>query len=162
MATVGQRQSLKLHPCANGCGTQVLARTSHRRLCEPCRTLGRQATMKRYRERQKIRGADRPFLREQHGMTEADYAEMLAAQGGKCAGCRREPPIAGKQLHIDHDHGCCPNGGRSCPRCRRGLLCAECNMALGLLHDNPETLENLAAYLRQRRGGDGAWPPATR
>lgn len=140
-------------PCLAGCGVEVpTSARSRGRLCADCRAASRRDISARYRERRKASGADRPFLREQHGMTEADYAAMLAAQGGKCAGCGRTPPIAGKTLHIDHDHGCCPQGGRSCARCRRGLLCAECNMALGLLRDNPETLETLAAYVRQYRG----------
>lgn len=29
------------------------------------------------------------------------------------------------------------------------LLCAECNMALGLLHDNPETIARLGDYVAQ-------------
>lgn len=32
----------------------------------------------------------------------------------------------------------------------RGLLCHNCNVALGLVKDNPRTLENLAAYLREQ------------
>lgn len=119
-------------------------------LCDGCRKALRAASSKRYRDKQKRKpDYERPFLREQHGMTELDYARMVMAQDGRCGGCDRQAPIAGKQLHIDHDHRCCPQGGRSCARCRRGLLCAECNMALGLLADDPRRLENLAAYLRK-------------
>lgn len=53
-------------------------------------------------------------------------------------------------LAVDHDHGCCP-GVASCGRCVRGLLCGTCNSMLGLGHDNPEVLENAAAYLRSVR-----------
>lgn len=31
---------------------------------------------------------------------------------------------------VDHDHACC-NGGTSCGRCVRGILCSSCNMSLG-------------------------------
>lgn len=42
-------------------------------------------------------------------------------------------------LVVDHDH----NTGVV-----RGLLCHNCNRALGLLQDNPETLEVAIAYLK--------------
>ena len=139
-----------LAPCKAGCGRLTRkARRGPGALCGQCRLVARRGVTKRYRERLKASGGDRSFLKYQHGMTEDDYAQMLATQGGRCAGCGRTPPVAGKDLHIDHDHGCCPQGGRSCERCRRGLLCAECNMALGLLRDNPETLQRLADYVRK-------------
>lgn len=148
---VGQKLNLSeptWRPCPRGCGAKVRSRNV-RRICDECRVKGRRETTRRYRERRKSRAdLDRPFLMYQHGMTEADYQRMLEAQGGRCAGCGRTPPIAGKDLHIDHDHTTChPNGGRSCERCRRGLLCAECNMALGLVRDSIETLWTLATYL---------------
>lgn len=140
-------------PCKT-CGAETrMSKRGPAAMCQACRKAYRRAVTKRYRERQKARpDRERPFLREQHGMSELDYAQMLVAQNGRCAGCDREPPVAGKQLHIDHDHRCCPKGGRSCERCRRGLLCAECNMALGLLADDPDRLDQLAAYVRRWKG----------
>lgn len=49
---------------------------------------------------------------------------------------------------VDHDHTCCP-GDKSCGNCVRGVLCHSCNVALGLFKDDPERLENAAAYLRR-------------
>lgn len=79
-------------------------------------------------------------------VTERKFAEMLAAQGGVCAMCAGllAPP------HVDHDHSCCA-GKRSCGKCVRGLLCGPCNRALGLLRDNPETMERAAVYLRSAK-----------
>jgi hypothetical protein len=48
-----------------------------------------------------------------------------------------------KGLHLDHDH----NTNKF-----RGWLCHRCNCALGMVKDNPETLEALAKYLRVYRG----------
>jgi hypothetical protein len=42
-------------------------------------------------------------------------------------------------LCVDHDH----NTGKV-----RGLLCLNCNMVLGLVYDNTQTLLNLVAYLK--------------
>ena len=41
---------------------------------------------------------------KQLGVTDEDYARMLAAQGGKCAirGCNRTPKT--RRFHVDHDH----------------------------------------------------------
>lgn len=54
-------------------------------------------------------------------------------------------------LHIDHDHSCCPSLNtstrRGCGKCVRGLLCFGCNSALGRVKDNPQTLRALADYL---------------
>ena len=46
-------------------------------------------------------------------------------------------------MHIDHDH---ETGAY------RGVLCANCNKALGLVNDNIETLQGLVAYLAYFKG----------
>jgi hypothetical protein len=43
-----------------------------------------------------------------------------------------------RDLHVDHDHGT----GRY-----RGVLCRDCNLALGLLKDSPARMEKLARYV---------------
>jgi len=54
-----------------------------------------------------------------------------------------------ENLHIDHDHSCCP-GSRTCGRCVRGLLCQGCNHAAGKLRDDPVRIRALADYLERR------------
>jgi hypothetical protein len=72
------------------------------------------------------------------GLTLEDYAWLFDQQGGKCALCLRpeskQDYRSGRTwwLSIDHDHSCCPDK-RGCKRCIRGLLCADCNMLLGLV-----------------------------
>ena len=41
---------------------------------------------------------------KQLGVSDEDYARMLAAQGGACAidGCNRTPKT--RRFHVDHDH----------------------------------------------------------
>lgn len=84
------------------------------------------------------------------GLTPARYAEMLAAQGGRCAVCAT-PPTAEEPLHVDHDHACCPSKGKSCGKCVRALLCAWCNRGIGMLRDDPELLRKAASYVERHR-----------
>ena len=59
---------------------------------------------------------------------------MIEAQGGTCATCDAKPE------HVDHDH----RTGKV-----RGVLCFNCNQALGNVRDDPTTLQELTRYLRQ-------------
>ena len=80
----------------------------------------------------------RIFLR--HGLTEEVYQTMMAKYEGTCWACRIR-----KATCVDHDHTCC-NSAFSCGKCVRGVLCSQCNTALGLLQDNPIYIEKLMAY----------------
>jgi hypothetical protein len=85
--------------------------------------------------------------KSKYGVTQEQFDNMLARQDGKCAVCFTADPGV-KGWHIDHDHACCP-GRKSCGRCVRGLLCSNCNTALGLLGDSIERLLSAIAYLRR-------------
>lgn len=74
-----------------------------------------------------------------YGVTQKWYAEQ-AADG--CSICG----VTDRTFHVDHDHGCCP-GARSCGKCVRGLLCSQCNQALGLFGDNTDVLSKAIEYL---------------
>jgi Recombination endonuclease VII len=54
---------------------------------------------------------------------------MLAAQGGVCAVCEKPDPE-----HVDHDHE---------TGVVRGMLCFNCNQALGNARDDVEVLRRL-------------------
>lgn len=84
------------------------------------------------------------------GVTVDWFDETLAAQDGCCAICKSPEP-RGRGWAIDHDHGCCPDPGKSCGACVRGILCNPCNLALGLLGDRVDVLNVAAAYLEDRR-----------
>ena len=66
-------------------------------------------------------------------ITRGQYDSQLAIQGGVCAICgdseSRESNGIPWLLQVDHDHSCCP-GKKSCGKCIRGLLCANCNVRL--------------------------------
>jgi hypothetical protein len=109
--------------------------------CDDCRTANSRL-MSAYRARHP--GMTRAHnLRQFHGITPAEYAAMLEAQGGVCAACGL--PETGQNqrgvvsLAVDHDHTTGAN---------RGLLCMRCNRALGLLGDDSSTIQQLLAYRR--------------
>ena len=87
-------------------------------------------------------------FRRAYGIGWADYERMLAEQNGGCAICGQfRARFTGKQgtspgfLCVDHDH----ETGEV-----RGLLCADCNVALGAFKDNPTTILRAIGYLRPR------------
>ncbi len=76
-------------------------------------------------------------LKRKYGITIEQYDELLAAQGGRCAICRREPR-PDISLHLDHDH----ESGKL-----RGILCFRCNNALGDFDDDSGLLRAALRYL---------------
>lgn len=81
--------------------------------------------------------------RKKYGVTVAWYDKTLAAQDGGCAICGAKyfsPSQPDRSLTIDHDH----KTGKV-----RGVLCHNCNTAIGLLGDNPGRLAQAIAYLRR-------------
>lgn len=69
-----------------------------------------------------------------HRIRLADYEWLLwVEQQGRCVICKVEAPAPyedTKQWPVDHDHRCCPSQGKSCGKCRRGVLCSGCNINL--------------------------------
>lgn len=82
-------------------------------------------------------------LREQFGITSADYDEILQRQDGCCAICRLPNyDQSGRRMHVDH----CHETGKV-----RGILCSSCNTALGKFKDNTNYLERAIEYLLESR-----------
>ncbi|GAA3490420.1 endonuclease VII domain-containing protein [Streptomyces cremeus] len=79
-------------------------------------------------------------LKRAYGITEAQRDEMVASQQGVCTICLKAPAV-----HVDH----CHETGRV-----RGVLCFNCNAALGQLGDDPDTFNRAIAYLE-----GNAWKP---
>ncbi|MBM4575291.1 hypothetical protein GS415_00700 [Rhodococcus hoagii] len=71
-------------------------------------------------------------------MEVSDYDALLEEQGGACAICHL-PPADGRPLVVDHCHTSLEV---------RGLLCSQCNAAIGLLMDSPSVIDSAAAYVR--------------
>ncbi|MFE9473562.1 endonuclease VII domain-containing protein [Streptomyces griseofuscus] len=72
-------------------------------------------------------------LKRQYGLTVAERDAMVASQRGLCVICLKAPAA-----HVDH----CHKTGRV-----RGVLCFNCNSAIGKLGDDPDAVRRAAAYL---------------
>lgn len=73
-------------------------------------------------------------LRGRYGITMAERDGIYKAQGNRCAGCRKKID----RKVIDHNH----KTGKV-----RGILCHHCNLALGHIRDDANTLRRLACYV---------------
>lgn len=69
-------------------------------------------------------------------LSEAEYEQYFIDAGYKCGCCHTTSDK--RRLCLDH----CHDTGRI-----RGVLCSNCNTALGLVHENIETLRNLIKYV---------------
>ena len=72
-----------------------------------------------------------------YDLSPGDYDLMVATQGGVCAIC-----LIPAKLVVDH----CHVGGQV-----RGLLCDQCNHAIGKLRDDPELMMRAAEYVLRSR-----------
>lgn len=79
---------------------------------------------------------------EKYGLT---FEEVLAAEAvTHCEVCLVELNSGekGTERHFDHDH----DSGGFC-----GVLCERCNVALGMLRNDPDSLQRMADYARRTR-----------
>jgi hypothetical protein len=76
------------------------------------------------------------------GITIKDYLEIFRTHNGCCDICGTSHLELNKALGIDHDHVT----GKI-----RGLLCNNCNVALGGFRDSPEVLEKAVSYLKKHQ-----------
>ncbi|MEV5749276.1 endonuclease VII domain-containing protein [Actinoallomurus sp. NPDC052308] len=88
----------------------------------------------------------RDYLRKTHRLTPESVQRLIAEQGGRCLICMKAAAE-----HVDHDH---VTGER------RGVLCFNCNVALGQFKDDPWVLRRAIEYLTGgllglRPGADG-------
>lgn len=83
---------------------------------------------------------DTYYLRK-YGIGYREYLELLDSRNGECWKCgvsRRDTPTL--TLAVDHNH----STGEV-----RGLLCSDCNMAIGKLGDDIKGIKEALAYLEE-------------
>ena len=92
------------------------------------------------------RSSRRNNLYTKYRMSIEDYEKMLADQQGKCACCGATENNAlyglNRSLNFAVDH--CHTTSKV-----RGLLCNQCNRAIGMLGDTPEAILKAYEYLKR-------------
>ncbi|MFJ4618656.1 endonuclease VII domain-containing protein [Streptomyces sp. NPDC088812] len=73
------------------------------------------------------------YFQRKYGLTPTERDAMVASQKGLCVICLKAPAV-----HVDH----CHETGKV-----RGVLCFNCNSAIGKLGDDPDAVRRAAAYL---------------
>lgn len=110
--------------------------------CKDCTRIRTKNHYEANKEKIHKRGRYR-HLRDSYGITPEIYQDMLNEQNGVCAICgrpeQRKLNNKIKKLPIDHCHT---------TRQVRGLLCSECNTALGLFDDDIDVLASAISYLQ--------------
>ena len=94
-----------------------------------------------------------PGLWIRYKITQTEFDAIWAAQEGLCAGCKgvlahplRKEGKLGLKFDVDHKH----IADKACKtQDVRGFLCRPCNIFLGKVRDNSNTLRNLSDYLRR-------------
>lgn len=81
-------------------------------------------------------------LKRRYGISVEEYATMLEAQGFKCGICSVENDPTGRNFAVDHCHAT----GKI-----RGLLCSNCNTALGSFKDSVDRLKSAIQYLESKQ-----------
>lgn len=77
-----------------------------------------------------------------YGITHKEYYKILIEQNESCYICKRHESEFDRKLAVDHCHT---------TNIIRGLLCGDCNKALGLFRDNIRSLTIAIEYLQKYR-----------
>lgn len=75
---------------------------------------------------------------KKYGLSKQGFDELLEQQDGCCASCGDVITFGTGKFAVDHCHG----SGQV-----RGILCSQCNLALGYLKDDPDRISRLLAYI---------------
>lgn len=78
-------------------------------------------------------------LLKRYGLTLEQFDAILTSQGNTCAICQSPDPRHVTGWRVDHNH----TTGKV-----RGILCNHCNVAIGQVGENADTLFKIAVYLK--------------
>lgn len=90
-----------------------------------------------------------------HRLDTETAIRLILAEACDLCGCRFSIAATGRRnVHIDHDHFCCP-GAASCGSCVRGFLCPRCNHVIASLEGVRDVGLDLAlAYLARAEANE--------
>ena len=80
-------------------------------------------------------------LKNKYGLSITEFDDLLLSQNNRC-------PICGQPLDLQNPFNICIDHSHL-TGIVRGILCRNCNLAIGLLRDNPEYLRNAIKYLER-------------
>jgi len=110
----------------------------YKNVCKPCIILRVSAWQSHPNNRDKVSAIRRKYkLKSDYGITPEEYDVMSKKQGGCCGICKL-PGTKGRRLAVDHCHE---------KGVVRGLLCTNCNTAIGSLKEAPKNFASALRYL---------------
>lgn len=113
----------------------------HRKICKACCNIYNKEYYKNPDKRNKMK--NQTFTKK-YGLSLEQINKMLIAQDNKCAICKVHKDEAGKRgMMVDHCHT---------TNKVREMLCANCNVILGMCYDNPQILIEAITYLEKHKG----------
>lgn len=107
--------------------------------CKECEKIRHKTSYHKHKHKHKDRQNAASRLRKT-GFTPELFNQRLKEQNGICAICGATEPGGQGNWQADHCHT---------TKTTRGLLCWHCNVALGLMKDNPERLRKAAEYIEK-------------
>lgn len=112
----------------------------HRKVCKTCCNVYNKSYYRNQDNKNKMK--NQTFIKK-YGLSLEQLQSMFLAQKDECAICKIHKSNTGKKtLMVDHCHS--SNNIRE-------LLCANCNVILGMCYDNEEILYNAILYLRKHK-----------
>lgn len=117
----------------NEFGKHKISKDGYRYVCKHCNKQDAASWDQRNPEKSKNRQ-----LLKHYGINLDEYNKLFTKQNGCCAICEMHQANQRFALSVDHDHT---------TQEIRGLLCNNCNRAIGLLKDSTEVLNKAIAYL---------------
>jgi len=107
-------------------------------ICKECHKLYKKKDL------EKTKTTDRRYYwKKKYGLTEDQYRKMSKDQNGLCKACNNPPTGRNTFLSVDH----CHSTGRI-----RGLLCSNCNLAVGNLLESFDRALMVANYIKETAG----------
>jgi len=107
---------------------EIISFDENRNVCRKCRTKQNNKSISNYK------------LKSRYGIDIDEYNIIFSNQNGCCVICGIHQSILYNKLAVDHDH----TTGKV-----RGLLCMNCNTAIGKFNDDIKLLEKAIEYLKR-------------